>query len=138
MKKILALLCCSVLALGCGCSGSEDKQSSSEQSFLDAETLTACTNLVNLCDDIIDGHIKAEYCTDEFEKYYTIIQSARSESEETKLDTIKIICDTMKIEIDRKNYDTKQGQPNYEFEYDLNESRNKLANYIGVAEREIN
>lgn len=106
--------------------------------FLDEQTYTACIEIVNLCDDIIDGHIKAEYCTDEFEKYYTIIQSARSESEETKLDTIKIICDTMKIEIDRKNYDTKQGRPNYEFEYDLNENRNELANYIGVAEREIN
>lgn len=140
MKKIIITLSCLLLVSACGCSDSDDNEKSKEESsrFIDDKTYTACVEMVNLCDDIIDGNVKPEYCLDEFEKYYSVIQAARTDSDnELKLQTIKTICDTMKIEIEHKNYSTKKGEFNVTFEFDLKDSRNNLAAYVDIESREI-
>ena len=106
--------------------------------FLSDEALEACKEIVNICDDVIDEHLEPEYCIEEFDKYNTIVQSARIDDDKSTLDYIKFLCDRIKSEIERENRNNNSIFISDEFKESLTEYRNKLANYIGVAEREIN
>ena len=98
--------------------------------FLDRQTYTACIEIVNLCDDILDGHIELEYSLDECEKNNDIIQKSRTDIKErkTSLDLLKLYSDNLK-DIIKHNNDF--------YEFDLCEYRNKIADYVGIANRQI-